>query len=397
MRLATRCIHGPGPSPDPTGAVSVPIYQTATFAHPGVGQSTGFDYTRSGNPTVAAFERTMASLESGAAAFAFASGMAAIATLLELFKPGDRIVVAADLYGGSHRLFQAIGAKNGLIFVSADSTDDIVAACVPGTAAVFIETPTNPTMRVLDVAAISAAAHAVGAIAIVDNTFLTPYFLRPLALGADISVHSATKYLAGHNDTLAGVAVVADAALGERIGLLRQTIGGVLAPFDAWLALRGLKTLAVRLERQAKTARVLAHWLRDHPAVTAVHYPGFPDHPGFAISERQASGHGAMISFQVTDVETAHRVLAGVKVIQFAESLGGAESLITYPVTQTHADVPEPQRLALGIDGRLLRLSVGLEDERDLVADLAAALERPEEASGRGSGRTVRALAHAER
>ncbi|MDR2253334.1 MAG: PLP-dependent aspartate aminotransferase family protein [Bifidobacteriaceae bacterium] len=374
MHFSTRCIHGPGPSPDQTGAIATPIYQTATFAHPGVGRSTGFDYTRSVNPTRSSLERTMACVEQGAAAYAFASGMAAIATVLELFAPGDHLVVSADIYGGTHRLFADVSAKNGLAFSRASTAEEITAAITARTVAVFVETPTNPMMRVADIVAAAEAAHAAGALLIVDNTFLTPCFQRPLELGADIVVHSATKYLAGHNDTIAGVVVVADAVLGERVGALRCTLGGALAPFDAWLVERGLKTLAVRMERQAASAAVLARWLRAHPAVREVFYTGLEDHPGHATAERQASGHGAMISFRVADQATAHAVLASVRLIQFAESLGGVESLITYPVTQTHADVPEDARRALGIDETLLRLSVGLEDVRDLVADLDSAL-----------------------
>jgi cystathionine gamma-synthase len=301
--------------------------------------------------------------------------MAAVAATMELFRPGDHIVVSADLYGGSHRLFSQVSRKNGLRFTRTGGDAEGVADGIgQETVAVFIETPSNPTMQVIDIAATAAAAHQAGAILVVDNTFLTPYFQRPLELGADVVLHSATKYLAGHNDTLAGVAVVNSPDLAERLGSLRCTTGAALSPFDSWLCLRGLKTLAVRLERQAATAKALAHWLRAHPLVTRVHYPGFEDHPGAAVSARQASGHGAMIAFQVADQATAHRVLAGVRIIQFAESLGGAESLLTYPLTQTHADVPEAQRLELGIDARLLRLSVGLEDPLDLQEDLAQAL-----------------------
>jgi cystathionine beta-lyase/cystathionine gamma-synthase len=373
-RLATRCIHGAGPSPDPTGAIATPIYQTATFAHPGVGQSTGFDYSRTANPTRSAFEVAVASLESGAYACAFSSGMAAIATVMELFSPGQHIVVSADVYGGTHRLFAQVSAKNGLAFSLADDDAAIAAAVRPDTAAIFIETPSNPMMRVIDIARAAQVAGAAGALLIVDNTFLTPYFQRPLELGADIVVHSASKYLAGHNDTIAGLTVVSRPDLAERLSSLRCTIGGTLAPFDSWLCLRGLKTLAVRLERHAASADRLAHWLRRHPAVTEVYYPGFEDHAAFTVSRRQASGHGGMISFRVVDQARAHQLLSSVRIIQFAESLGGTESLLTYPLTQTHADVPEAQRRAVGIDERLLRLSVGLEDPEDLESDLAAGL-----------------------
>ncbi|MDR1393300.1 MAG: PLP-dependent aspartate aminotransferase family protein [Bifidobacteriaceae bacterium] len=374
LALSTRCIHGTGPSPDATGAIVRPIYQTATFAHPGVNQSTGYDYSRVTNPTRQAFESTMASLESGWRALAFTSGMAAIATILELFKPGDHIVVGADLYGGTHRLIAQVSAKNGLRFSAGQDTAAIIAAIRPRTAAILVETPSNPMMRVIDIAATGEAAHKAGARLIVDNTFLTPYFQRPLELGADLVIHSASKYLAGHNDTIAGLAVAADPALGERLEALRSTIGGALAPFDSWLCLRGLKTLAVRLERQAATANGLADWLRHHPGVSAVYYPGLSDHPDYDVSQRQASGHGAVVSFRVDTAARAAHLLSAVRLIQFAESLGGTESLLTYPLTQTHADMTEEQRQAVGIDGRLLRLSVGLEEEADLRADLRAAL-----------------------
>jgi cystathionine gamma-synthase len=373
-QLSTRCIHGTGPSPDATGAIATPIYQTATFAHPGVGQSTGFDYSRTANPTRSAFESAVACLESGTAACAFASGMAAIATVMELFHPGQHIVVSADIYGGSHRLFAEVSAKNGLSFSLANDDAEIASAIRPETAAIFLETPSNPMMRVADIARAAAAARAVGALLIVDNTFLTPYFQRPLELGADIVVHSASKYLAGHNDTIAGLTIVSRPDLAERLSVLRCTIGGTLAPFDSWLCLRGLKTLAVRLERQAATAGWLAQWLRRQPSVTDVYYPGFTDHPGFAVSQRQTSGHGGMISFRLATAALARQLLATVRIIQFAESLGGTESLLTYPVTQTHADMPQAQRLAVGIDERLVRLSVGLEDQRDLQADLQQGL-----------------------
>jgi cystathionine beta-lyase/cystathionine gamma-synthase len=375
LTFDSRCLHVPGPSSDPTGAVSTPIYQSATFAHPGVGQSTGYDYSRTANPTREALERTVASLEGGTAAFAFSSGMAAIAAVLELLKPGDHLITSADLYGGTHRLLTQITQKNGVSVTQAASLDAIGRAVRPDTAAIFIETPTNPTMQVIDIAAVAGLARRADALFIVDNTFLTPYFQRPLELGADIVVHSATKFLGGHNDTLAGIAVVADTGLEERLFQLSQTIGSVLAPFDSWLIARGIKTLAVRLERQSTTAAALAGWLEAHPKVTAVHYPGLASHPGHALCARQATGFGAMVAFEVPDAQVAQSVLQRVQTIAFAESLGGVESLITYPAQQTHADVPVAQRAALGITDRLLRLSVGLESTVDLIDDLAQALE----------------------
>jgi len=376
MKLTTKCVHGGERRSDPTGAINVPIFQSATFAHPGVEQSTGYDYSRLQNPTREHLERTMASLEEGADALAFSSGMAAEATLMELFAPGDHIIASDDLYGGSVRLFQHISAKNGIQATLID-TGDIHAlkqAIRPETKAVFVETPTNPMMQVTDIAAVAGVTRANDLLLIVDNTFLSPFLQRPLSLGADIVVHSGTKYLGGHNDTLAGFLVVKDADLSERLRFLYKTTGACLSPFDSWLILRGIKTLAVRMRQQEASARKIAHWLRAQPKVRTVHYCGFEDHPGYAISQKQADGFGAMISFEVDHAETARQLLERVQLIYFAESLGGAESLMTYPYLQTHADVPEEQRQAKGINDRLLRLSVGLEDAEDLIADLSAAL-----------------------
>ncbi|MDR3201741.1 MAG: PLP-dependent aspartate aminotransferase family protein [Bifidobacteriaceae bacterium] len=373
MELTTACVHGPGPRFDPTGAVSMPIYQTATFAHPGIGQSTGFDYTRAGNPTRERLEQTVAALEGAQRALAFTSGMAAVTTVLELFRPGDHLIASADLYGGTHRLLAEVATKNGIAVSRVGSAEEVTPALRPETVAGFVETPTNPMMNAFDITRAAEAAHAGGALAIVDNTFLTPVFQRPLELGADVVVHSATKYLAGHNDTMAGVVAVRDSALAERLDALSMTLGTALGPFDAWLALRGIKTLAVRMERQAATASTLARWLADRPEVTEVRYPGLDGYAGAEIFARQASGHGAMIAFSLDSDATARRIVERLELIQYAESLGGVESLITFPVAQTHADVPEAEREALGITARLLRLSVGLEAAGDLVADLAQA------------------------
>jgi len=372
MDFGTLCIHGVGGTHEDTGAVSVPIFQTATFAHPGVGQSTGYDYSRLQNPTREHLEKTVAALEGGTDAMAFSSGMAAIAALMELFRPGDHIIASDDLYGGTHRLFKSISEKNGIRFDFVDTSElPLVEARIgPATRAVFVETPTNPMMHVTDIARISGLAKSRDLLLIVDNTFLTPYYLKPLALGADIVTHSGTKYLGGHNDTLAGFLVVADGGLSERLRFIFKTTGGCLSPFDSWLLIRGIKTLAVRMDTQQRSALTVARWLLSHEKVRAVHYVGLPEHPQYEISRKQSTGFGAMISFEVDHEQTARRVLSRVSLIRYAESLGGVESLITYPMLQTHADVPKEEREAKGIHERLLRLSVGLESVGDLISDL---------------------------
>ena len=357
------------------GAVSFPIYQTATYAHPAVGQSTGFDYSRLQNPTREQVEKVLAQLEEGIDAFALSSGMAAISLLMELFSPGDHLVIDSDLYGGSIRLFDAVSAKNGIGFTRADfSSDDIESLIKPETKALYLETPTNPMMHVTDLKKVSEIARRHNILLIVDNTFLSPYFQKPLTLGADIVVHSGTKYLGGHNDTLAGFLVTKRSDIQERLRYLIKTTGAGLSPFDSWLILRGIKTLALRMEKAQQNALKIASWLKEQPAVTKVLYPGLPEHPGHEIMKKQATGFGGMLTFDVKDEETAKKVLASVELIQFAESLGGVETLITYPLTQTHAEVPEALRLKNGITGRTLRLSVGIENADDLIADLAQAL-----------------------
>lgn len=376
MDFNTICIHGNDIRYDTTGALSVPIFQSATFAHPGVGQSTGFDYSREKNPTREHLEKTVAKLENGSDALAFATGMAALTALMELFSPGDHLIASDDLYGGSRRLFGNLAAKHGLSFHYVNTSDlaAVAAQIRPETKAVLIETPTNPMMQVTDIAAVAALCKQRGLLLIVDNTFLTPYFQTPLTLGADIVVHSGTKYLGGHNDTLAGFLVVSDSALSERLRFIYKTTGACLSPFDSWLLIRGLKTLPVRMERQQESAIKIAVWLAARPQITAVHYVGLPSHPDYAISKRQATGFGAMISFETDSEQTALRILERVSVIQYAESLGGVESLITYPMLQTHADLPPEEREAKGINQRLLRLSVGLEAAGDLIADLQQAI-----------------------
>jgi len=360
-----------------TGAISVPIYQTASFGHPALGQSTGFDYSRSSNPTRLVLEETLARVEGGHKGFAFASGMAAIDVVLHLFKQGDRIVVTEDLYGGTFRLFEKVFRPLGIEAIYVDTSDFVAvrkALKLEGVKAVFVESPTNPLLKIADIRAIAKAARESDVLTIVDNTFLTPVFQRPLEQGANIVVYSATKYLAGHNDVVAGIVVTDKPELSERIGFYQNAIGGVLGPQDSWLTLRGLKTLPLRLRQQQENAVVIADWLAIHPRVRRVYYPGLPNHPGREILDREHSGYGGMISFEVSDPARIPQLLAGVKVFTFAESLGGVESLITYPAVQTHADIDAESRERLGINSRLLRLSVGIEDMGELIDDLKGVL-----------------------
>ena len=359
-----------------TGSISYPLYQSATFAHPAWGQSTGYCYSRCGNPTRLELENTIALLEGGKKAMAFSSGMAAITTLLKLLRAGDHVLVSDDLYGGTYRLFSNIYTQYGLEFDYVDLTDpDVLAASFkPNTRLVFLETPTNPTMKVADVAAVGEAAHAHGAVFAVDNTFLTMYFQKPFELGADVVIYSGTKYLCGHNDVLSGFLILRDNTLLEPLFNATMSEGNQLDPFDSWLMLRSLKTLGVRLRQQERNAKRIAEALKANPHVTDVFYVGDPDHPNYELSKRQTTGFGAMISFKTDTHERALAVLERTKLILFAESLGGTESLVTYPLVQTHGSIPKPMLDKLGIDDRLLRLSVGIEDIDDLLADLEQAL-----------------------
>ena len=360
-----------------TGAVTVPIYQTATFRHPGLGQSTGYDYSRSGNPTRQALESGIARLDGAARGFAYSSGMAAIANLLLLFKSGDHLIVTEDLYGGTCRLFDKVFGQFGLSFSYVDTSDTIAvaAAITTSTKAVFVETLTNPLLKFADLPAIAALCKTHNLLLIADNTFLTPYLLRPLDLGADIAVYSATKYLAGHNDTVAGVVTVKDPQLAETVYFHQNSVGAVLGPQDAWLTTRGIKTLGIRMDRQQENAARIAGWLSEHPRITRVYYPGLANHPDHALMKRDSRGFGAMIAFEVDNHDLVEQILLKTKLISFAESLGGVESLITFPEVQTHADIPPDLRARLGINNVLLRLSVGIEDCDDLIEDLRQALE----------------------
>ena len=376
--IETLCVHG-GEHRFPDGArsLTVPIYQTAAFSHLETGHNEhGFDYTRLSNPTRQHLEETVSALEGAAGTIAFASGMAAISTVFELFAPGDHIICSADLYGGTVLLFDLVEKKNGLRFTFVDTTDlkQVEQALEPGTKAIYIETPSNPMMNVTDIRGCAALAKQAGVQLIVDNTFLSPYLQNPIALGADLVVHSGTKFLAGHNDTISGFLCAADEAVAERLRKLAATMGNVLSPFDSYLMLRGIKTLAVRMERQQQTAMAIAKWLQTQEKVTKVYYVGLPDHPGYAVNAAQSRGAGGMLSFAVDSHETALKILKNVKVITFAESLGGPESLITLPALQTHRDVAPAEREKLGITDSLLRFSVGLENAEDLMKDLVQAM-----------------------
>lgn len=353
------------------GAISYPIYQTATYVHEAVGKSTGYDYSRLQNPTREHLEKIMASLEYGIDALAYSTGMAAVAALIELFKPGDHLIIDTDLYGGSIRLFDSISKKNGITFTSIECChEDVRKYIIDSTKAIYIETPTNPMMNVTDIEALSKIAKEYNLLLAVDNTFLSPYFQNPLLLGADVVIHSGTKYLGGHNDTLAGFLVTSRSDISEKLRFNIKTTGSGLAPFDSWLVERGIKTLAVRMEKAQENAVQIAKWLGKQKSVTKVIYPGLKDHPGYEVMCRQSRGFGAMITFEVISQEFALSILEKVKLIQFAESLGGTETLITYPVTQTHADVPEDIRKKNGITDCVLRLSVGIEDVDDLIGEL---------------------------
>jgi cystathionine gamma-synthase len=360
-----------------TGAVSFPIYQSTAFRHPRLGQSTGFDYARTKSPTRTVLELAIADLESGDAGFASSSGMASLQTIFALFSQGDHLLVSLDLYGGTYRLLEKVMSRFGITasYVDTNDLDGLEAKRQNNTKAVLIETPTNPLMMITDIAKVCTWAKRHGLITIVDNTLLTPFFQRPIELGADIIIHSATKYLGGHNDVLAGLIVTKGKELSEQVAFLHNTMGAVLGPQDSWLMMRGMKTLALRMERHQYNATRMATFLASHPMVEQVFYPGLENHPNYETQQRQSSGNTGIFSFKMKDSRTIEPILRSIRLIAFAESLGGVESLITYPAVQTHADIPEEIRRQIGVDDRLLRFSVGIEHIDDIIADLTNAFE----------------------
>jgi len=360
MKIETTCVQGAKDKNNSTGAIAIPIYQSATFAHPAVGESTGYDYSRTQNPTREALEQLIAILENATDALAFSTGMAALAALMELFSSGDHIIATDDLYGGSIRFFDKFSAKKGITFDYVDTSDVevIKSKITSNTKAIFIETPTNPMMRITDIAAVAELTKNTDILLVVDNTFLTPYLQQPLNMGADIVLHSGTKYLGGHNDTLAGFLAVKDTKIAEELRFVHKNFGACLSPFDCFLIIRGIKTLAIRMDKAQANAAALANWLEKQEKVSKVYYPKI----------------GAMVSFSVDSEKTARQILENVKIMAFAESLGGVETLITYPMLQTHAEVPIEDRLARGINEKLLRMSVGIENVDDLIEDLERAM-----------------------
>ncbi|SEN57120.1 bifunctional cystathionine gamma-lyase/homocysteine desulfhydrase [Lihuaxuella thermophila] len=376
MKMDTRLIHG-GVFGDPhTGAVSVPIYQVSTYKQKRVGEHAGYEYSRTGNPTRAALEQLIAELENGARGLAFSSGMAAISTILSLFNKGDHLVVGDDVYGGTYRVVNRVFTRMGIEATFVDTSDPaaVKEAIRENTRAVYMETPSNPLLKVTDIEELSAICKEAGILLIVDNTFLTPYWQNPLDLGADIVVHSATKYLGGHSDVVAGLIVTKDPALGEELHFLQNSIGGILGPQDSWLLIRGIRTLGLRMKQHEANARRIADWLREEGRVGKVYYPGLKDHPGHEVAARQARGFGGIISFDAGSAKRADQVLERVKLFILAESLGAVESLISVPARMTHASIPAERRAELGITDGLIRISVGVEDIDDLLYDLKQAL-----------------------
>jgi cystathionine beta-lyase len=377
-QLGTRVIHA-GQSPDPTtGAVMMPIYATSTYAQASPGEHQGYEYSRTQNPTRFAYERCVADLESGCRGFAFASGMAATATLLELLDSGDHVLVIDNLYGGTYRLFENVRKRSAGLqfsFLSFDDLSQVEAAIRPNTKMIWVESPTNPLMQLVDLAAVAALAQKHQLLAVADNTFATPLAQRPLEYGFHFVLHSATKYLNGHSDMVGGIVVVADSELGEKMAYLQNAIGAISGPFDSFLALRGLKTLAVRMQRHTENAQELAHWLAQHPKVDHVYYPGLPSHPQYALAQRQMTLAGGMMSFTLKgDLAQTKRMLSRCDIFTLAESLGGVESLIEHPAIMTHASIPTVEREKIGITDNFVRLSVGIEAVDDLRADLEKAL-----------------------
>ncbi|MBR5909401.1 MAG: PLP-dependent transferase [Schwartzia sp.] len=376
MRFDTALIHGGVHEDGGTGSVNVPIYQTSTYAQENIGGTPRWEYSRTGNPTRAALESLIADLEHGNAGFAFASGLAAETAVLSLFESGDHILLSENVYGGTFRLIDKVFKHFGITFSLADTTNPeaFAAAFTPKTKAILIESPANPLLTVTDIEATAKIAHEHGATVIVDNTFMTPYLQRPLDLGADIVLHSATKYLGGHSDLVAGLVVVKDAVLAERLAFIQNSTGGVLAPFDSFLLIRGIRTLAVRMDRHAGNAEKIARHLAAHPAVKKVYYPGLETAQGYDVQKKQAKNGGAMVSFELAPDYDIRKFFPALRVVTLAESLGGVESLVCHPATMTHAAIPKETREAVGITDGLIRLSVGIEDADDLIRDIDRAI-----------------------
>ena len=377
MGFSTDCIHA-GNAPDPrTGAVAVPIYQTSTYVQEALGKHKGYEYARTQNPTREALEENLAVLEGGAGARAFASGMAAITAVSTFVKAGEHVVCSNMTYGGTHRYYTKILARYGVGFSFVDTADaqEVRRAFQPNTRLLHLESPTNPTMAICDIAQLSEFARSRGALVVVDNTFASPYLQKPLALGADLVVHSTTKFLNGHSDSVGGIAVAATREHVDWLAFVQNSSGAILSPLDSWLVLRGIKTLAVRMERHESNGREIARVLASHEKVKKVYYQGLPDHPQHALAKKQMRGFGAMISFELGSYDAAASLLAAVKLCSLGESLGGVETLISHPATMTHASIPETERNRLGVTPGLVRISVGIEDVEDLVADLEQALE----------------------
>ncbi|HVE72056.1 MAG TPA: cystathionine gamma-synthase [Thermoanaerobaculia bacterium] len=377
MGFSTDCIHA-GQEPEPhTGAVTIPIYQTSTYVQPELGRHKGYEYARTKNPTRSALEANLAALERGKHGHCFASGMSATDTVFRLLKKGDHVVAGENMYGGSYRLFSRVLERFGLEFTYVDTAnvDNVRAAMRENTRIVFLETPTNPMMTVTDLAACAEVAHRGGALVVVDNTFCSPWLQKPIELGADIVVHSTTKFLNGHSDSVGGVVVSNSDEIGEQIGFLQNAVGAILSPFDSWLVLRGVKTLAVRMKRHEENGVAMANYLAHHAKVQKIYYPGLADHAQHELARRQMNGFGSMISFDLGSKENAKKFLDRVRLCSLAESLGGVETLISHPETMTHASVPIETRTRLGITPGLVRISVGIEDIEDLIADLENAFE----------------------
>lgn len=378
MKLATRLVHA-GMEPDPsTGAIMTPIYQTSTYVQSAPGAHKGYEYARSQNPTRKALEDAVAQIENGQYGLVFSSGVAATDAVIKLLQPGNEVICANDMYGGTYRLFTKVFEKFGIRFHYVDTTnpENVKGAVTENTRLIWLETPTNPLMNITDIAAISSIAKAAGALLCVDNTFASPALQNPLDLGADIVMHSATKYLGGHSDVIQGCLVMNDAALREQLYFIQKSCGAVPGPMDCFLVLRGIKTLGVRMKAHCENGAAIAHWLRQHPRVKKVYWPGFEDHPGYAIAKQQMRGFGGMISFELVNdsVEEARRVLSSTHLFSLAESLGGVESLINHPASMTHASIPREERIKNGLSDSLIRLSVGIEDAEDLIADLQQAI-----------------------